>query len=97
LRISPPSGSWTRDGELAPVVGERIEGAVADRHVPRLLGDDVAAGAASVRRYEVRAWTEQGLVRAPKSRAWTVEGAPWTESFAGRTVEGGRRAPGLYA
>src|SRR5258707_879259 len=32
------------DGELAPVMGEMIEGAVADRDVSRLLGDDVAAG-----------------------------------------------------
>jgi hypothetical protein len=32
------------DGELPPVVGEMVEGAVADRDVPRLLGDHVAAG-----------------------------------------------------
>src|SRR5947199_1879330 len=32
------------DGELAAVMREMIEGAVADGHVPRLLGDDVAAG-----------------------------------------------------
>jgi hypothetical protein len=34
------------------------------------------------------------LARAPPGgSAWTVEGAPWTEPFAGRTVEGGGCAP----
>jgi hypothetical protein len=44
---------------------------------------------------EVPAGTEDSCASAPEGPAGTVEGAPWTESFAGRTVEGGRRAPGF--
>src|SRR3954470_19581023 len=32
------------DRQLPSMMGEMVEGAVADRDIPRLLGDDVAAG-----------------------------------------------------
>jgi hypothetical protein len=38
---------------------------------------------------------EEFCARAAGGIAWTVGGAPWTEPFAGRTVEGGRCAPGF--